>query len=39
MMRGFNSSHIVFEGGNHVQIVRGQMMIADAVSKLIEAQT
>jgi uncharacterized protein YbjT (DUF2867 family) len=39
MMRGFNSGHIVFEGGNHVQIVRGQMMIADAVSKLIEAQT
>lgn len=38
MMRGFNSGHIVFKGGNHVQIVRGQMMIADAVSKLIEAQ-
>ncbi|MBW4661795.1 MAG: NmrA family NAD(P)-binding protein [Drouetiella hepatica Uher 2000/2452] len=38
MMRGFNSGHIVFEGGSHVQTVRGQTMIADAIGKLIEAQ-
>lgn len=38
MMRGFNSRHIVFEGGSHVQTVRGQTMIADAVGKLIEQQ-
>jgi uncharacterized protein YbjT (DUF2867 family) len=38
MMRGFNSGHIVFEGGSHVQTVRGQTMIADAVGKMIEEQ-
>ncbi len=27
MMRGFNSGHIVFEGGSHVQTVRGQTRI------------
>ncbi len=39
MMRGFNSGHIVFEGGSHVQTVRGQTLLSDVVSKLIEAQT
>lgn len=38
MMRGFNSGHIVFEGGSHVQTVRGQTLLSDVVSKLIEAQ-
>ncbi|MEA5449536.1 NmrA family NAD(P)-binding protein [Leptolyngbya sp. CCNP1308] len=38
MMRGFNSGHVVFEGGSHVQTIQGQTMIADAVGKLIEAQ-
>lgn len=35
MMRGFNSGHIGFEGGSHVQTVRGQTTILDAVGKLI----
>ena len=38
MMSGFNSGHIVFEGGSHVQTVKGQTMIADVIGKLIEAQ-
>jgi uncharacterized protein YbjT (DUF2867 family) len=38
MMRGFNSGHIVFEGGSHVQTVKGQTMIAAAVGKLIQEQ-
>ncbi|MGJ3253183.1 MAG: NmrA family NAD(P)-binding protein [Elainellaceae cyanobacterium] len=38
MMRGFNSGHIVFEGGSNVQTVRGQTLLSDVVSKLIEAQ-
>ncbi|MGG6242515.1 NmrA family NAD(P)-binding protein [Nodosilinea sp. AN01ver1] len=38
MMRGFNSGHIEFEGGSHVQTVRGQTLLSDVVSKLIEAQ-
>lgn len=38
MMRGFNSGHIVFEGGRNVESRRGQMTIADAVKKMIEEQ-
>jgi uncharacterized protein YbjT (DUF2867 family) len=34
MMRGFNSGHIVFECGSHVQTVKGQTMIVDAISKM-----
>lgn len=34
MMRGFNSGHIVFEGGSHVQTRRGRTKIADAVDKM-----
>jgi len=38
MMRGFNSGHIVFEGGSHVQTVKGQTTIADAIGKMTEEQ-
>lgn len=38
MMRGFNSGHIVFEGGSRVQTVKGQTTIADAISKMTEEQ-
>ncbi|BAW97898.1 NAD-dependent epimerase/dehydratase (plasmid) [[Synechococcus] sp. NIES-970] len=38
MMRGFNSGHVVFEGGSHVQTIKGQTMIADAISKMITEQ-
>ncbi|MGJ5630989.1 NmrA family NAD(P)-binding protein [Nostoc sp. CALU 1950] len=39
MMRGFNSGHIVFEGGSHLQTIKGQTMIADAIGKMIAEQT
>ena len=38
MIRGFNSGHIVFEGESHVQTIKGQTMIADAISKMITEQ-
>jgi len=38
MMRGFNSGHIVFEGGSGVRTVKGQTTIDDAISKMIEEQ-
>lgn len=38
MMRGFNSGHIVFEGGGHIQTVKGQTPIADAIGKMIAEQ-
>ena len=38
MMRGFNSGHIVFEGGSHVQTVKGQTTIEDAIGKMTEEQ-
>lgn len=38
MMRGINSGHIVFEGGSHVQTVKGQTPIADTIQKITDQQ-
>lgn len=38
MIRGINSGHVAFEGGSHVQTVKGQTTIAEAVKKMTEEQ-
>jgi uncharacterized protein YbjT (DUF2867 family) len=38
MMRGFNSGHVGFEGGSHVQTIKEQTMIADAIGEMLAEQ-